>query len=78
MYMYMYIYVYIYIYIYISILSLLRRYSRANRGKTQKGVPLLLPQQFLDNLDHILIFSIRNIKNVPNFIRISISGMKKS
>ena len=47
--------------------SLPRKYSRGNRGKNHKGVPRLLPQQILKDLNH-----------APNFIRISISGMKKS
>ena len=52
-----------------------RKYSRANRGKSHKGVPRLLPQQFVKDLNHILNTS---IKDAPNFIRISISSMKKS
>ena len=55
--------------------SLPRKYSRANRGKNNKGVPRLLPQQFLKDLNHMLNTS---IKDTPNFIRISISSMKKS
>ena len=30
--------------------SLLRKHSRANRGKNNKGVPLLSPQKFLNDL----------------------------
>ena len=48
---------------------------RANRGKNHKGVPLLLPQEFSNDLNHMLNTS---IKDAPNFIRISISSMKKS
>ena len=55
--------------------SLPRKYSRANRGKSHKGVPRLLPQQFVKDLNQILNTS---IKDAPNFIRISISSMKKS
>ena len=51
------------------------KYSRTNRGKNHKGVPRLLPQQFLKDLNHMLNTS---IKDTPNFIRISISSMKKS
>ena len=49
--------------------------SRANCGKNLIGVPLLLPYQFLNYLNHMLNTS---IKDGPNFARISISGMKKS
>ena len=52
-----------------------RKYSRANRGKNHKGVPRLLPQQFVKDLNQMLNTS---IKDAPNFIRISISSMKKS
>ena len=55
--------------------SLPRKYSRANRGKNYKAVPRLLPQQFWKDLNHMLN---ANIKDAPNFIRISISSMKKS
>ena len=55
--------------------SLPRKYSRANRGKNHKGVPHLLPQQFVKDLNQMLNTS---IKDAPNFIRISISSMKKS
>ena len=55
--------------------SLPRKYSRANRGKNHKGVPRLLPQQYVKNLNQMLNTS---IKDAPNFIRISISNMKKS
>ena len=55
--------------------SLPRKYSRANRGKNHKGVPRLLPQQFIKDLNHMLNTS---IKDAPNFIRISIFSMKKS
>ena len=53
--------------------SLSRKHSRANRGKKQKGVPRLLPQQFGKDLNQMLNTS---IKDAPN--RISISSMKKS
>ena len=53
--------------------SLPRKYSRANRDKNHKGVPRLLPQQFLKDLNHMLNTS---IKYAPNFIRILISSMK--
>ena len=52
-----------------------RKYSRANRGKSHKCVPRLLPQQFVKDLNQILNTS---IKDAPNFMRISISSMKKS
>ena len=55
--------------------SLPRKYSRANRGKNHKGVPRLLPQQFEKDLNQMLNTS---IKDAPNFIRISVSRMKKS
>ena len=54
--------------------SLPRKHSRANRKKNHKGVPLLLSQQFLNDLNHVLN---TNIKGIPNFIRTSISSMKK-
>ena len=54
--------------------SLPRKHSRANRKKNHKDVPLLLPQQFLNDLNHVMN---TNIKGIPNFIRISISSMKK-
>ena len=34
--------------------SLPRKHSRANRGKNHKDVPRLLPQQFLNDLNHML------------------------
>ena len=52
-----------------------RKYSRANRGKNHKGIPRLLPQQFVKDLNQMLNTS---IKDGPNLIRISISSMKKS
>ena len=55
--------------------SLLRKHIRANHGKNHKGVPPLLPQQLLNDLNHMLNTS---IKDAPNFIRISIFSMKKS
>ena len=55
--------------------SLPRKYSRANRGKNHKGVPRLLPQQLVKDLIQTLN---TGIKDAPNFIRISISSMKKS
>ena len=54
--------------------SLPKKHICANRGKNHKGLIFLLPQQFLNDLYHILNTS---IKNVPNFIRISISIMEK-
>ena len=51
-----------------------RKHCRANGGKNLKGVSRLLPQQFLNDLNHILNTS---IKDVPNFIRISNFSMKK-
>ena len=35
--------------------SLPRKYSRANRGKNHKGVPRLLPQQCVKDLNQMLI-----------------------
>ena len=52
-----------------------RKYSRANHGKNHKGVPHLLPQEFVKDLNQMLNTS---KKYAPNFIRISISSMKKS
>ena len=52
-----------------------KKHIRANRRKNHKGVSLLLTQQFLNDLNHMLKTS---IKDVPNFIRILISSMKKS
>ena len=52
-----------------------RKYSRANRGKNHKGVPRLLPQQFVKDLNQMLNTS---MKDAPKFISISISSMKKS
>ena len=43
-----------------------RKHIRVNHGKNHKGVPPLLPQQFLNDLDHMLNTS---IKDAPNFIR---------
>ena len=54
--------------------SLPRKHIPANRGKNNEGVPLPLQQQFLNDLNHMLNTS---IKDAPNFIRISISSMKK-
>ena len=70
----MYIYIYIYIYKYIGTkFSLPRKGGRANFGKNDKGVYLLLPQHLLDDLNHILN---TNIKSIPHFIRISLSKLK--
>ena len=55
--------------------SLQKKHSCANHGKNHTGVPLLLPQQFLNDLNHMLN---ANITDAPNFITISISSMKKS
>ena len=52
-----------------------QKYSPSNRGKNHKGVPRLLPQQFVKDLTQMLNTT---IKDAPNFIRISISSMKKS
>ena len=54
--------------------SLPRKHICANRWKNHKGVPLLLPKQFLNDLNHMLNTS---IKDASNFIRISICCMKK-
>ena len=54
--------------------SLPRKYSRANRSKNHKGVLRLLPQQFVKDLNQMLNNS---VKDAPNFIKISISSMKK-
>ena len=54
--------------------SLPRKYGRSNRGKNYKGVLRLLPQEFMKDLNQMLNTS---IKDDPNFIRISISSMKK-
>ena len=51
------------------------KYSRTNRGKNHKGVPRLLPQQFLKDLNQMLNTS---IKDAPNVIRISVTSMIKS
>ena len=55
--------------------SLLREHSRANHGENHKALPLLLPQQFLNDLNNM---QNTNIKDAPNFIMISILSMKKS
>ena len=55
--------------------SLARKHFRRNRGKNHKGVPLLLPKKVLHDLNHMLN---TNIKDAPNFIRVSISRMKIS
>ena len=55
--------------------SLPRKHSCVNPGKNCKGFPLVLPQQFLNDLNHTLNTS---IKDAPNFIEISTSSMKKS
>ena len=55
--------------------SLSRKLKCADHGKYHKNVPLLLPLQLLNNLNHMLN---TNIKDAPNFIRISIFSMKKS
>ena len=52
-----------------------RIFSCSNRGKNHKGVPRLLPQQLLKDLNHMLNTS---IKDTPDFIRILISSIKKS
>ena len=54
--------------------SVPRKYSRANRGKNHKSVPVLLSQQFLDHLNRMLNTT---IKDARNFIRILLSSMKK-
>ena len=54
---------------------MLGKHSHADLRKSHKGVPFLLPQQFFDNSNHMLN---TNIKNVPNFVKISPSSMKKS
>lgn len=54
--------------------SLPRKYSRVNREKNHKSVPVLLSQQFLDHLNRMLNTV---IKDARNFIRISLSSMKK-
>ena len=54
--------------------SLARKHSRANRGKNYKCVLRLLPQQFLKDFNHMLNTS---TKDAPNFIRVSISSIKK-
>ena len=51
-----------------TLILLPRKYSRANRGKNHE-------QQFVKDLNQMLNTS---IKDAPNFIRISISSMKKS
>ena len=53
--------------------SLPRKHIRGNHGKNHKGIPLLLPQNVLNDLSHILNTS---IEDAPNFIRILISTMK--
>ena len=55
--------------------SLPRKHGRSNRGRNHEGVPLLLPRRFLNDLNHMLNTS---TKDAPNFIRISISSIKKS
>ena len=54
--------------------SFTRKYSRANRGKTRKVFPAFYHKSVKD-LNQMLNTS---IKDTANFIRISISSMKKS
>ena len=55
-------------------LSLPRELILGNRGKNHKGVHCFLPQQFWKDLNYMLN---TGIKDAPNFIRTSISSMKK-
>ena len=52
-----------------------RTFSRVGRGTKRKGAPSLNHQSFMDQLDSILN---TNIKEAANFIRMSLSTMKKS
>ena len=56
-------------------LNQFKRLERLIRCMNHKDVPLLLPQQFLNDLNNMLN---TNIKDAPNFIRILISSIKKS
>ena len=71
-YLYIYIYIHIYIYIYIYIYMYIYVYMYV---LYHKGVPRLLPQQFVKDLNQMLSIS---IKDATTFIRISISSVKKS
>ena len=52
---------------------MMQEHNRAICGKNFKCVTFHLPEQLLDNLNHML-----NIKEVPDFIKISLSRMKNS
>ena len=52
---------------------MMQEHNRAICGKNFKCVPFHLPEQLLDNLNHML-----NIKEVPDFMKISLSRMKNS
>ena len=52
-----------------------RNFSRVGRGSSRKGTPDLQPQSFCSEFSSMLD---NDIKNVPNFIRTSLSSLKKS
>ena len=52
-----------------------RTFPRENRGSLRKGNHSLTPNMFYDNLQNMFH---RDIKKVPNFIRTSLTNMKKS
>ena len=56
-------------------LSLIRTYKRISRGKNRKGKNPLTPDSFLHRMNNILK---NDIQDALNFIRMSLSTMKKS
>ena len=55
--------------------SLKRSFERTGRGMSRKGIPSTTPVEFVDNLKNILR---TKIAHTSNFIRTSLSSMKKS
>ena len=55
--------------------SLARNFVRLSRGSARKGTPNLTPEDFINNLNDKLK---NNISSVANFIRLSLSSMRKS
>ena len=52
-----------------------RKHKRINRGKSHKGFNSMKPKDFVDKFKIALI---SDISGVPNFVRISLSNMKKA
>ena len=55
--------------------SLPRKHHRTSRGTLHKGISRLQPDDFVNTLCNMFN---KNLSEVPNFIRISLSSMKKS